>query len=275
MTITITTGAVIYRGPSELNGSPIVAILLAGESNNGKIVAQYDETGNKLPARDRRALQTVILPDLPIPATHARSQGRDGGPCGGCGMAGMRGCYVTSMFISSVDKAWRNGRYSDATGEGMLRTVGPWWEQVGQALETKGRYYQLLRHGAYGDPLALPDAVLERLARLADYLQLGETGYTHQWRSMPARARKYGLMASTETDAGWDAALALGLRPYHVSADGKAPGKATRCPSQLDGTSCSECLMCHGPGAPIVAATHGSGAARVNAAAARANAARA
>lgn len=59
---------------------------------------------------------------------------------------------------------------------------------------------------AYGDPAALPEAVVEACLAKAS----GHTGYTHQWRRAPWLAA--WLMASADTPAERIMAHMLGFR---------------------------------------------------------------
>lgn len=226
-------GAILYRGPSQLDGSPIAAIatgLVRGSDN--------DKTG--------AMIQIFILADVPeSPPVVARARG-DGGICGDCPhryhpKTGKRTCYVTLMHgPRAVHAADQRGRYSD---------VVPWARIDGRSI----------RFGTYGDPAAVPAYVWERVARHAS----NWTGYTHQWRHEWARDLGAFLMASVDSEAEATEAWKDGLRTFRVRAKG-APlltGEID-CPAYR-GVSCKDCGLCCGNATAarsISIEVHGSGA---------------
>ena len=245
----MTTSAIIYRGPSMLDGKPIVVVAtgLGKASRNAK-------TGG--------IVQTWILRDDVSPVDAVQT-GDDVSICGDCPHRGEivegrnvgRSCYVTVFQAPLVVwKAAHRGLYPEA-GLGDLAQLG------------EG---QTIRLGAYGDPAAVPFAVwAQLLSRSA-----GHTGYTHQWRTHPA-LRAY-CMASCDTGADYLEAKAAGWRTFRVRAAGE--GLNTReiaCPASKEmgvKTSCALCKACGGATAKakvdIAIIAHGA-ASKVNAYAAR------
>jgi len=133
----------LYKGPSELNGDPIVA-LLTGEATPSANV----KTGPML--------QTWILHDLFKP-TEALSTGLDAAVCGQCPLRNGA-CYVNvGQAPNAIWKAYNNGNYTT----GHLQDVGN---------------NRQIRLGAYGDPAAVPGHIWSELTKTAS----GWTGYTHQ-----------------------------------------------------------------------------------------------
>lgn len=213
------TGAVVYEGPSMLDGRPIVAILTFSSANV--------KTGGMA--------QLWIISALCAPLAAIR-HGLDASVCGACphrgGFAGRgRTCYVdVGKALTSVYRAWQAGRY----------LAGP------RALEAAeyalaGRTVRL---GAYGDPAAVPEPILRRLAGAAD----GHTGYTHQWRRFPTLATI--LMASTDTAAELEAAQAAGWRCFHVLPAAAADKPAGTAWCQSAKRQCVDCLLCDGARKP-------------------------
>ena len=151
--------AIIYNGPSLLDGQPIVVI--ATYSNRNR------KTGH--------VVQTYILLDKPdINPLEASKTGADYSICGDCIMRGTptddpkrkqavgRRCYVNlGQGVLIVWKAYQRGVYQP----GDARTMG------------RGRF---VRIGTYGDPAAVPPTVWEDLLSEADNF----TAYSHQsgWR---------------------------------------------------------------------------------------------
>jgi hypothetical protein len=220
MNLKNTNGAVLYRGPSLLDGSPIVVIAtgLDSASGNGK-------TGDMI--------QTWILRDDVSP-TEAVKSGADSSICGDCphrGTAGReRTCYVVVFQAPlNVWKTFHRGRYLEALPVDA----------------TKGR---MVRIGSYGDPAAVPVAVWEDLTRGS----LAWTGYTHQWRNCdPALARF--CMASCDTVGDRAAAKLTGWRTFRVSLavagdTAKREGEVV-CPASKEAgvkLDCAACKACNG-----------------------------
>jgi hypothetical protein len=227
---------IIYRGPSRIDGSPIVAITTQSSRN--------PKTGDMV--------QVWIIRSDIAPLEAART-GADSAVCGACPLrplaaaarrdagepVGAR-CYVTLMHgpRAVFDKFTRNG-YESAETPSARRRVGA------------GR---MVRLGAYGDPAAVPARVWRELLTDAS----GHTGYTHQWRARGARiarnlrAMRGFVMASVETIADAAVAQAAGWRTFRVrpaSEPGQLmPGERV-CPASAEAghrLQCSDCRACAG-----------------------------
>ena len=213
-------GIELYRGPSMLDGAPIVVIAtgFAYASDNVK-------TGN--------LIQTWILRADVSPLLAIRS-GEDVSICGDCGDRGRevdgvtvdRACYVNvSQAPSSVWSTWRQGRYPTA------------WN----ASTFAGRAVRL---GSYGDPAAVPFHVWAQVLQHA----AKHTGYTHQWARFPELAA--WCMASCDSEADRVRAKFLGFRTFRVMVAG-APlmAREVRCPASAEAgarTTCERCIACGG-----------------------------
>ena len=236
-------GTVIYRGPSMLDGAPIIAIatgLTQGSSN----------------AKTGDLIQTWILREDVSP-TDAVNSGDDASICGTCPHRGTiengknigRSCYVTIFQAPlNVWKSYHRGIYPAAGDLGALF--------AGRAV----------RVGSYGDPAAVPIAIWQAVLSGA----ASHTGYTHQWRANPALAEF--CMASADSDVDRMHAKALGFRTFRVRAlaDPVQAGEVI-CPASEEAgkkTSCALCKACGGKTAKaradLVIAAHGA-AAKVNA----------
>jgi hypothetical protein len=245
-------GIVFYRGPSMLDGKPIVAILtgLAGKSANEK-------TGGGL-------YQTWILRE-DINPLQAVNTGDDASICGDCRHRGTivdgrnkgRSCYVRlDTAPNNIFKTYQRGRYP---------MVSP--------AEVRFMLTKLVRGGSYGDPAAVPFWVWEAML---DGAPTG-TAYTHQWRLFPELAAF--CMASVDTSAERAEAKLLGFRTFRVR-DENEPIEAYEvvCPASKEAgykTTCDACRACGGTRAKakadIVIAVHGSGKAKHFATATEAN----
>lgn len=241
--------AVIYQGPSQIDGAPIVVIVtgLAKASQNEK-------TGDMV--------QTYILRADMVP-TVAVKVGADSSICGACihrgkpnpdqsaGAAAMveRSCYVTVMHgPRSAYAGWVAGSTKAQPVEVIADRIA-------------GR---MVRLGTYGDPAAVPLSVWEILLSKAQ----GWTGYSHQWRNLSGDWARL-VMASADSVEDVTAAHALGFRTFRVAP---AAGQEIRkvesvCPASAEKgkvTDCATCRACMGTSgkarASIVIAAHGAGA---------------
>ena len=230
---------VIYRGPSQINGAPIVAIL----------------TGDKRASANAKTgpmAQLWILP-ADVSPVDAVKTGDDASVCGGCPHrpANKGTCYVSVWQAPrSIWQAWLK---AGAPGECLAYAC----ERLAESLD-KGRT-QGLRLGAYGDPAAVPEYALAALVGVARARGATVTGYTHQWRMLEAKdAAGHGsaafyranLMASADTSKDTKQAKTAGWRVFRVHSVGEwgahLPGVEVECASDLYGMSCAECGACDG-----------------------------
>lgn len=234
---------ILYRGPSRIDGAPIVAIVtgLAKRSGNAKTGAMA---------------QTWIIRDDMAPLDALRT-GSDSSICGGCGHRPKehdgasywdRSCYVNvSQAPTSVYRTYRAGRYRDLSGD--LAAIA--------TLATG----QLVRLGSYGDPAAVPLPTWRALVASAS----GHTGYTHQWKSARLRDVASLCMASADSLKDLQKAKALGLATFRVALPNASPEVGeTVCPASAEAgkvATCATCRACDGAsGRHVVIQAHGIGA---------------
>lgn len=238
-------GVVIYQGPSEIDGAPIVVVAtgLAKGSTNTKTGAM---------------IQTWILrQDVdPVRATHT---GQDESICGACPHRGTieggrnkgRSCYVTVFQAPlNVWRSWKRGIYPVASLDQLAEIFA-------------GR---ILRLGSYGDPGAVPLPVLAASTSRA----LAVNGYTHQWRARPELAS--WCMASADSTEERAAAKLLGFRTFRVGRLGEVrQAGEIACPASAESghrTTCADCRACGGLSArakrDVVIQVHGA-RAKINA----------
>jgi hypothetical protein len=231
------SGYVIYRGPSMLDGAPIVAILTTSTQNR--------KTGNMC--------QTWILPDNGTgPHFNVRS-GADVSVCGDCPQRPSLGgsCYVnTAQGPRAVYAKYLRGGYELNDGYKAANAV----------------YGRALRIGSYGDPAAVPLEIWERLVRNANM----HTGYTHQWRRAEFQGFASILMASCDTAAERTLARAMGWRTFTIRLESDPLAvRESACPASPEGgerLDCAKCGACNGAGSgrkgSIAIVVHGSTASR-------------
>ena len=236
---------IIYRGPSLLDGSPIVAI------------ATYSGRNRKTGAM----VQTYIIRDDMDPVTASRT-GADAAICGACplrgianpakakGQADKRPCYVTLIHGPSlVYRSHVRGVYPDATDPDAATAIG--W----------GR---MVRIGTYGDPAAVPESVWEALTMRAK----GWTAYTHQWL-YHFDTLTYA-MASVESLTAAKYVWARDGRTFRIVRDVAEidPAREVLCPASAEAgkrTTCADCRLCAGQATrspkSVAIVAHGNGRA--------------
>lgn len=239
---------IIYSGPSMLDGSPIVAICTTGSGNTktGNMFQLYILAADKERSPldiNRLGLDTGICGSCPlkgIPAPHKTK-----------GTAEKRPCYVV-LFQGPliVWKGWKAGKY-----EGITPAELP---EFGAG--------ETIRLGAYGDPAAIPPAIIRALISKA----AGYTGYSHQWDligsdNRPALASYTMISADNITEARrhWKE----GRRTFRVIKDITELDKTAEiiCPATEEGgkrTTCADCKLCSGSAIKaknIAAVAHGNG----------------
>ena len=211
--------AIIYKGPSLLDGKPIVAIATYSNRNT--------KTGH--------VVQTYIL-RADINPLEASKTGADVSICGDCPMRGEpttdpkrkiakgRKCYVNlGQGVLIVYKSFLRGVYQP----GDPRTMG------------RGRF---VRVGTYGDPAAVPSEVWDELLAECDTW----TAYSHQsgWRPD---------IAMQSADSYFEARdhWRVGRRTFRVIADlGQLDNThEVLCPASKEAgrrVQCTACKLCKG-----------------------------
>jgi hypothetical protein len=112
----------------------------------------------------------------------------------------------------------------------------------------KGTPVNLIRFGAYGEPVLLPIEIVEVLASMSPKT----TGYTHQWNKLKYHGYNKYFMSSTHTDEERNQSRALGFRSFFVATEdikGAKPENATNCPASKESAlnlSCIACGLCNG-----------------------------
>jgi hypothetical protein len=220
--------AVIYRGPSLIDGQPIVAIATLSGRNR--------KTG--------RMLQTYILRS-DIDPMAANKSGADRSICGDCPHRGTpttdparklavgRTCYVVlAQGVSVVWKAFCRGVYPSIEGHDAIAGLGDG---------------HMVRIGTYGDGAAVPSYVWESLISRAK----GHTAYSHQKATANAAFVPHIYMQSVDSlDAANDAWIA-GNRTFRVvrSVADIVKGREVLCPASKEAgrrTTCASCGLCGG-----------------------------
>lgn len=211
--------AILYKGPSLLNGEPIVAIATMGSKN--------PKTGDMI--------QVWIIPAKVAP-TRAVKNGKDFAVCGDCPQRHYLGgaCYVKPYQAPlSVYKAFRRGNYGTLTARKLAKALH------------EGKHIRL---GAYGDPCAVPLHVWDHLL---DGGKRKHTGYTHQWRNPRFQEYRRYLMASADSPKDADDARNLGWRYFRVTKEGDpVMPREFVCMSERERNplTCNDCMACDGTG---------------------------
>ena len=236
-----TNSALVYRGPSALDGAPIVGIvsgLISGSANS--------KTGSML--------QLWLLPDTPESPHVAQRNGDDSSVCGSCPLRpsaiklaretgrgygaykGEKACYV---------KTWQAPRSLHAALQRGTIAGDP---VAGFAAAVRAARGRSLRLGAFGDPAALPQSsgIIQTLVRAVRL----HTAYTHQWRDRRHEWLRPFAMASVETELEHWQAKRQGWRTFHADArPGGAPlaRNQVACPATTKhAVQCADCMLCGG-----------------------------
>lgn len=208
-------GVVLYRGPSLLTGEPILAVLTGLRTPSGNV-----KTGPMA--------QLYIFPAAASPHDTVKAA-KDASVCGECPLRWSLGggCYVVPHHLTGL---WRAAttHYPDVAASDAARLLG----------DTP------LRIGAYGDPGAVPVAVI---AALMPRRKHPHSGYTHQWRRPDAQRYRHILMASVTDAESEREAWAMGWRTFRAVREDDVPAADTlECPYTTHGINCSECRLCDG-----------------------------
>jgi hypothetical protein len=218
MTTKKTSGYIIYRGASLLDGKPIVVVAITGKSANSK-------TGDMV--------QTYIMADNGLSPVESARNLDDVSVCGDCkhrrGLGGS--CYVNL------------GQGARSVMDGVMRGIYP-DNLINAAFASHERKVRL---GTYGDPAAVPAYVWETLLSGAH----SHTGYTHQWASGKADHVKQWCMASADTHKEMRLAKLDGWRTFRVRGanDGLEFGHEMICPASAEANkrlTCATCMACSG-----------------------------
>lgn len=214
---------VIYRGPSLIDGAPIVCVAIYSNRNR--------KTG--------AMLQTYIIRS-DINPLEASKTGADVSICGTCPMRGD----VTSdpaRKIAANRKCYVNlGQGPLAVFRGLLRGIYPETTRP-QDIEALGAG-RMVRVGTYGDPAAVPGHVWDSLLKHAS----SWTAYTHQKPWRPDLA-----MQSADTLAEAREHWTAGRRTFRVvdSVDDIQAGQEILCPASKEAgarVQCAACGLCKG-----------------------------
>jgi hypothetical protein len=241
----MSNSGIIYRGPSLIDGKPIV------------VVATYSNRNRKTGTM----VQTYILVDGMKP-TDASKCGADFSICGNCPHRGIatddptkkqavkRSCYVVlGQGPTIIHKSVERGVYPTVEGHQAIAAIG------------RGR---MVRLGTYGDPAAVPSYIWESLISEA----VGHTAYSHQSDCATADTRPDMYMTSADNADQAIAAWSRGERTFRVvsSRDDLVKGKEILCPASKEAgqrVSCVDCKLCVGSSIAaksIAIVAHGAGA---------------
>lgn len=220
---------VLYRGPSMLDGSPIVVIASTGSSN----------------VKTGPMVQTWIL-RADLNPSEASRLGKDESVCGSCPRRHSLGgdCYV--QLVHAPRSTWQSWDRQGRPGEN--------WDHPGAmvALQQDALTHGL-RLGSYGDPMAVPYTVWADL--IAALQPRKVVGYTHQWRTiLDGESRDWfrgHLMASADNFQDATDARFLGWRYFlATSRTTEIPPNTIQCPATRaeDPLTCTKCGACNGAG---------------------------
>ncbi len=211
-------GFVLYEGPSAIQPSVDIVVILTTKSSNTK-------TGN-IPQ------VWYLLKDTP-PHVASR-EGLDTAICGGCPHRRSAGgsCYVVlHRGPLSVWNTYKRGRYG--TGAEAMA-----WLDYHRP--------RVIRVGAYGDPMSAP-LLLSKLDQAAEPHGTKLLGYTHQWKRPNAAGYQRWLMASVDSPADALRARSKGWRTFRTRLEDELlQDGETVCDAEANAATCRECRACDG-----------------------------
>lgn len=228
-------GSIIFRGPSQIDGAPIVVVAIWSSTNR--------KTGDML--------QTYILRSDIDPLT-ANKYGEDFSICGNCALRGTptldpdkkqaeeRACYVVlGQGPTVVWNGLQRGIYPDYTNRQQRRELG------------RGR---MVRIGTYGDGAAAPRYVWDDLLFESE----GHNAYSHNGGD------PWVYMQSVDTLDAARSAWSSGFRTFRLVKDVAdiVRSEEILCPSSR-GVQCVDCRLCGGTqvkAKSIAIVVHGNGA---------------
>lgn len=187
---------IVYEGPSMIDPSVEIAAIITGT---------HDPSSN---AKTGRLAQLWIM-RTDVQHGKTLKDNLDRAVCGACPFAGGQGCYVTPMATASIFKTYKAGNYGPVVS--AVDAVSS------LKLQMRRRVIDGLRVGAYGDPVAVPLELMERLVLPLREEQAVVTGYTHAWRA------EYRTPTQPEPDPGWKK---LVMASCHHSRDVSAAQEA-------------------------------------------------
>lgn len=211
-------GYIMYNGPSEIDGKPIVVIATGFNTRSAN-----PKTGDMI--------QTYILRSDMTPSVAVKTR-EDSSICGDCKHRGFFGsnrtCYVNiGQAPTAIYNAFKRGSYPEIT-------LGDW-----ETLTTD----RSIRLGSYGDPAAIPQIQLDR----AILHTKNHTGYTHFWKTEDRL--KAICMASVDSEAEYKEAKKAGWRTFRVKTEGSNIGEnEVECPAIAKPgiIQCQTCKLCNG-----------------------------
>lgn len=239
--------SIIYRGPSLIDGKPIVCIAIKGSKN----------------AKTGGVLQSYILADNGMSPLENSKTGNDVSICGGCIHRGKptdnpskkqaeeRSCYVNlGQGPTIVYKALQRGVYPMASPDEIKR--------LGAG--------SVVRIGTYGDGAAVPREVWDMLIQDA----MGHTGYTHNLKHQPNMAELCMVSADSQQQAA--NAKSHQRRTFRVIPVATWEQRGIKsvmkneilCPASKEmdyKTTCDKCKLCNGStgkGKSIAIVAHGA-----------------
>lgn len=236
---------IIYRGPSLLDGAPIVVIAQPSwNKKTGHMLGTWIIREDVLPSKAAyNGLDSAICGDCKYRAQEPKQNGF--GWVDGSNLAKIvkRSCYVRTDWDADVlYRRMLDDEFPDWSEQPRRGTV-EWANWCGRI----NPYRMPVRIGSYGDPAVVPVHVWRQLVTAA-YSFTGYTGYTHLWRrdDLVLDELKEFCMASVDSLEEREEAQAAGWRTFFV---GDGHEDDVLCPASKEAgrkTTCENCVLCMG-----------------------------
>jgi hypothetical protein len=222
-------GFTAYRGPSLLDGVPIVSKV----------------TGTQRPSDNPKTgpmLQQFVLVDGVKP-TEALKTGQDESVCGDCAHRPFK--------IRQIKEAHKQGLRLEEKPDVpcylavFMAPTSVWKTEYPDMADVEPSKYAV-RLGAYGNPDSVPIEVNRAIIAMGNGRH---TGYTHNWRTCD-QAYAEILMASVDSEAEALEAQAMGWRRFRVRGETEPLMEdEVACPASKESgyrTTCARCGLCSG-----------------------------
>ena len=216
----------IWRGPSEIDGKPMIVALsnFTTACENGKV------SGNEKGQNKAEDVCQVWYFREDIEPNVMYKENMESA-CGDCIHMKKQSCYV--IWHRSPLAIWKAVKTKPLLSEDLIEKV------------TDGLFVRL---GAAGDPCSVPAEVSMALIDKAR----GWAGYTHQWHKIDHLSPfKHFLMASADSKYQADLAQSWGWRTFRTVEPDQAEPMNSRevlCHAESMGSNCADCGLCGGIG---------------------------
>jgi hypothetical protein len=213
----------------------VITHLHLGVSNNSKIglgyvLQTYHYSIDQLTKDETRAKESFRNDKktcLNCPLSYNMNAGKSGG------------CYTHKGMIYNglISKLKKTIRLND---KGQIKPFDLATFKAFLGMAKSGYPIDLVRFGAYGEPINLGEYVALELSKLCKK----STGYTHQWNNKKYLWANQIFMSSTHNNKELKQANKKGFRSFFVKNASDTTNKSTLCPASKESVKNTTCVLC-------------------------------